>query len=104
MSVRLPPHVELMRDETVKTFSSMSKMRSFDAKPIEFREVLRLARIGGVRQRQRVAGAAVEGFAQMHDLRAFLFARSLLEVLADFPIERCLDGVLDAEGTAFDEE
>ena len=31
MSVRLPPHVELMRDETVKTFSSMSKMRSFKA-------------------------------------------------------------------------
>jgi len=33
MSVRLPPQVELMRDETVNTFSASSMIRSFDAKP-----------------------------------------------------------------------
>ena len=33
MSVRLPPQVELMREETVKTLSASSKIRSFEAKP-----------------------------------------------------------------------
>ena len=33
MSTRLPPQVELMREETVKTFSGSSKIRSFEAKP-----------------------------------------------------------------------
>ena len=33
MSTRFPPHVELIREETVKTFSGSSRIRSFEAKP-----------------------------------------------------------------------
>ena len=33
MSTRFPPHVELMREETVKTLSFSSRMRSFETKP-----------------------------------------------------------------------
>ena len=75
-----------------------------DPGPVELGEVLRLARIGGIGQRKRVAGATMECFAQMHDLRTAFGLVSATKILADLPVERRLECVLDAEGAAFDEE
>ena len=80
------------------------ELRVIDARPVELWEVLRLARVGRVRHRQRVAAAAVEGLAQVHDLRAALGLHALREVLAHFPVEGRLDRVLDRQRAAFDEE
>ena len=49
-----------------------AQLRIDDPRPVELGEVLGLARIGGVGQRQRVAAAAVEGLAEVDDLRAHL--------------------------------
>ena len=78
--------------------------RVVDARPVELGEVLRLARISGVGQRQRVAGAAVKSVAQVHDLRAVLGLVSPAEVLAHLPVERGLHRVIVSQRASLDEE
>ena len=63
-----------------------------------------LARVGGVGERQRVAGAAVEGLAEVEHLVALLARDALGEVAAHLPVEGRLERVLDAERAARDEE
>ena len=46
--------------------------RAGEARPVELREVLGLARVGRVRHRERVARPAVEGVLEVEDLRALL--------------------------------
>ena len=73
-----------------------------DARPGELGEVGDLARVG-IRQAHRVAAAAVEGALEMDDLGPAL-AASGGEVLPDLPVHGGLEGVLDGQGAAFDEE
>ena len=77
--------------------------RRVEARPVELREVHRLARIG-VGQAHRVAGAAVEGAPEVHDLRALLFLEALAEVAPDLPVEGDLQRVFHGEAAAVHEE
>ena len=70
--------------------------RTGQARPVEGRKVLSLARVGRVRQRERVAGAAVEGVAKVKDLAASSLSLTASHVLSDLPVERGLERVLDA--------
>ena len=74
-----------------------------DPRPRELGEVVGLARVG-VRERQRVARAAVEGLAEVDHLLALLAGDPLRLVAPHLPVERGLDRVLDAERPALDEE
>ena len=76
--------------------------RGDDARPGELGEVGDLAGVG-VRQAQRIAAAPVEGALEVDDLGPAL-AASGSEVLPDLPIHGGLEGVLDGQGAAFDEE
>jgi hypothetical protein len=76
--------------------------RSDNAGPGELGEVGDLARVG-VCQAQRVAAAPVEGAYEVDDFGPAL-AASGGEVLPDLPIHGGLEGVLDGQGAAFDEE
>ena len=76
--------------------------RGDNARPGELGEVGDLARVG-VRQAQRIAAAPVEGALEVDDFGP-AFAASGGEVLPDLPVHGGLEGVLDGEGAAFDEE
>ena len=75
-----------------------------DARPGEFREVGGLPGIGGVGERERVAGAPVKGLLEVEHLVATLLAIAAHEVLAHLPVEGRLEGVLDAQGAAGHQE
>ena len=75
-----------------------------DPRPIEAREVLVLARIGGVGHRQRVARAPVEGLAEVDHLVTLLGAMTLAEVAPHLPVEGRLERVLHPERAARDQE
>ena len=86
--------------------SGVTGKRSFgfvDARPGELREEVGLDRVG-VGEGQGVAGAAVEGLAEVEDLLALLARDALRPVPAHLPVEGRLERVLDAEGAALDEE
>ena len=76
--------------------------RCADARPGELSEVLNLARVG-VGQAHRVTGTTVERMFEMDDLRA-TFAMTGSDVLANLPIHRSLEGVLDRERAAINEK
>src|SRR5450830_803048 len=80
------------------------ELRTGDSGPVEFREVLRLSRIGRVRQGERVPGAAVERVPEMEDLVPLLLPKTLREVFPDLPVKGRLESVLDGDGAPFDEE
>ena len=73
------------------------------ARPAELGEEVGLLGIG-VGERQRVAAAAVEGLAEVQDLRAALAGHAPRAVAPHLPVEGRLERVLDAEGAALDEE
>src|SRR5208282_6521008 len=73
-----------------------------DARPGELGEVGDLAGVG-VRQAQRIAAASVEGALEVDDFGP-AFAAFGGEVLPDLPVHGGLEGVLDGDGPALDEE
>ena len=79
-----------------------TQLRVGDPRPVELGEVLDLQRLG-VGQRHRVAGPAVERLLEVQDLGAELAAAGR-QVLADLPVEGCLQGVLDCQRAAVDQE
>ena len=72
------------------------------ARPIEFGEQVRLARIG-VRQAHGVAAPSVKCVTKMQDLGAALAVTSS-HVLAHLPIHRRFQAILDRERAAFDKK
>src|SRR5437867_7332350 len=73
-----------------------------DARPIEFREQVRLARIG-IRKAHRITAASVKGAAEMQSLGAAL-AAARRHVLAYLPIHRRLQTILDCHCATLDEK
>ena len=73
-----------------------------NARPIEFREQIRLARIG-IGEAHGVAAAAVEGVTEMQNLSA-AFAVTGRHVFPHLPIHRRFQRVLDCERAPFDEQ
>src|SRR5207248_2448987 len=73
-----------------------------NARPVELREQIGLARIG-VREAHRVTAPAMKRPAKMQDLGA-AFPPPGRNILADLPIHRGLECVLDGESAAFDKK
>ena len=83
MSVRLPPHVELMREEILKTLSSMSKMRSLEAKPQTCVFLPKQKRSGSTPwccQRPHRAGEADAGLDLVEDQQELVLVRELTQL------------------------
>ncbi|MPN03073.1 hypothetical protein SDC9_150296 [bioreactor metagenome] len=93
-------------------FKREGDLRVDDARPVgELGEALMLVRVVGVRDGKGIAAAAVEGFVEVHDLRALAsvvgFAGgdfALLQELLDFPVHRYLECIFDRERAVVDKE
>ncbi len=70
------------------------------ARPVELREVRRLPGIRRVRERERVARAAVEGLLEVEHLVPALLTVTSRKVLPYLPVEGRLQRVLHAQGAA----
>ena len=77
-------------------------VRTQNARPIEFSEQIRLARIG-IGETHRVAAAAVKRVSKMQNLRAAL-PMTGRHVLANFPIHRRFQTIFDRKRAAFDKQ
>src|SRR5690606_14553974 len=80
-----------------------AQLRVGDPRPGEARVVLRLARVGAVGERQRVAGAPVKALLEGDDVSALLSLAGR-QVLARLPVDGRFEGVLDGDAAALDEE
>jgi hypothetical protein len=100
----LPQRV-LLRDDHLgeMIIERVNDRRHVDPRPVELGESVDLVGFG-IRQRQGVAAAAVEGARQMHDLGAQIPVASSRFVLPALPVECDLEGVLHRQRAAFDEE
>src|SRR5437773_10569183 len=88
-------------------FALRVRQRKIDARtrhagPIEFRKQIRLTRIG-IGKAHGVAASPVKCVTKMQHLCATLAVTSS-HVLADFPIHRCLQTILDRERAALDKK
>ncbi len=96
--------LDLLHALDLRPVDGEAELRVDDARPRELREVHRLARVGGVRQGEGVAGPPVEGLLEVDDLLPHLPPVPLPEVLAHLPVEGGLQRVLDADRAPLDEE
>jgi len=78
-------------------------LRIQNARPLELGIQIGLHRIS-IGERQRVPRAAVEALLEVYHLRAAFLLVTLLEVLADLPVERRFQRVLDPQSSALDKE
>ena len=94
----------LCRDHLVQMLvERVNDRRHIDPRPIELRESVGFVRFG-VGQRQGVAAAAVKGVRQVHDLGAQVSVAPGGFVLPTLPVKGDLEGVLDGQRSALDEE